>query len=66
MIIPMRCFTCGKLIADKWEPFQKLRKEGKPMEEVWESIGITKLCCKRMLTGHVDIVQDLLKFNRLQ
>ena len=21
MIIPVRCFTCGKVIADKWEPF---------------------------------------------
>mgnify|MGYP001370012555 CR=1 FL=1 len=21
MIIPIRCFTCGKVIADKWEPF---------------------------------------------
>lgn len=21
MIIPIRCFTCGTVIADKWEPF---------------------------------------------
>ncbi len=21
MIIPVRCFTCGKVVADKWEPF---------------------------------------------
>jgi DNA-directed RNA polymerase subunit N (RpoN/RPB10) len=23
MIIPMRCFECGKLIADKWRGYQK-------------------------------------------
>ena len=23
MIIPMRCFTCGKLIADKWNFYKK-------------------------------------------
>jgi DNA-directed RNA polymerase I, II, and III subunit RPABC5 len=23
MIIPVRCFTCGKLIADKWLYYQK-------------------------------------------
>mgnify|MGYP000853316006 FL=1 len=21
MLIPVRCFTCGKCIADKWQPF---------------------------------------------
>lgn len=27
MIIPMRCFECGKLIADKWRAYQReLRK----------------------------------------
>ena len=24
MIIPMRCFTCGTVIADKWQPFVKM------------------------------------------
>ena len=23
MIIPIRCFTCGEIIADKWQPFIK-------------------------------------------
>lgn len=23
MIVPVRCFTCGKVIADKWETFRK-------------------------------------------
>ena len=25
MIIPIRCFTCGKVIADKWEDYKKLK-----------------------------------------
>ena len=29
MIIPIRCFTCGCVIADKWEPFIDLIKEKK-------------------------------------
>ena len=24
MIIPIRCFTCGTVIADKWQPFVKM------------------------------------------
>lgn len=23
MIIPIRCFTCGKVIADKWRSYEK-------------------------------------------
>ena len=29
MIIPIRCFTCGNVIADKWQPFIKLTTEKK-------------------------------------
>ena len=27
MLIPIRCFTCGKSIGDKWEPFIELTNE---------------------------------------
>ena len=23
MIIPIRCFTCGKVLADKWNEYEK-------------------------------------------
>ena len=25
MIIPVRCFTCGKVLGDKWEDYKKLK-----------------------------------------
>ena len=34
MIIPVKCFTCGKVIADKWEDYNKLKiKYNKNKEE---------------------------------
>ena len=27
MIIPIRCFTCGKVLADKWEWYQRESKK---------------------------------------
>lgn len=27
MIIPIRCFTCGKIIADKWHYYQEKKNE---------------------------------------
>lgn len=29
MIIPIRCFTCNKVIGDKWEPFIQMITEKK-------------------------------------
>ena len=29
MIIPIRCFTCGNVIGDKWNPFIKILMEKK-------------------------------------
>jgi DNA-directed RNA polymerase I, II, and III subunit RPABC5 len=66
MIIPVRCFTCGKEIASKWETYRKLRAENVPMPQVWEQLGITRFCCKRMLVSHVNLIDDILKFPRLQ
>ena len=27
MIIPIKCFTCGKVLADKWEYYTKKKKQ---------------------------------------
>jgi DNA-directed RNA polymerase I, II, and III subunit RPABC5 len=29
MLIPIRCFTCGNVIGDKWNPFVKILMEKK-------------------------------------
>jgi len=29
MLIPIRCFTCGKVLADKWNPFVEIVKNEK-------------------------------------
>lgn len=74
MIIPVRCFTCGKVIADVWEYFCKRRLElahdettqnarsvsdlfmdGVILKPVLDELGLTRMCCRRHLLGHVDI-----------
>ena len=49
MIIPVRCFTCGKLIGDVWEEFAIRIKAGEKAGEVLDSLGIKRYCCRRML-----------------
>lgn len=62
IIIPVRCFTCGKLIGDKWEDFARRVKAGEDSKEVLDSLGVTRYCCRRMLLSHVEIIDEILKF----
>ncbi|MGA3404556.1 MAG: DNA-directed RNA polymerase subunit N [Candidatus Bathyarchaeia archaeon] len=62
MIIPIRCFTCGKLVADRWEEFTRRIKAGERPKKVLDDIGMTRYCCRRMFISHVDVVDDLLRY----
>jgi len=62
MIIPVRCFTCGKLIGDKWEEFATRVKSGEEPDEVLDSLGIKRYCCRRMLLSHVEVIDEVLQF----
>lgn len=65
MIIPVRCFTCGKLIADHWEEFARRVKVGERPKKVLDDIGMTRYCCRRMFISHVDVVDDLLRYSQV-
>ncbi|HIQ03091.1 MAG TPA: DNA-directed RNA polymerase subunit N [Desulfurococcales archaeon] len=64
MIIPVRCFTCGALIGDKWEEFKKRIAQGEPPSKVLDELGIKRYCCRRMLLSHIDLIYDVLNFTR--
>jgi len=85
MIIPIKCFTCGKVLADKYRYYlEEVRRiknsnndnnddddddnddnnviyltqsysEKSPEGKVLDSLGLTKICCRRHLLTHVDI-----------
>ncbi len=61
MIIPIRCFTCNKVIADKWEAYKNLIKSGLTEAEALDKLGFNRYCCRRMLLTHVDIGTTVAK-----
>jgi DNA-directed RNA polymerase subunit N len=63
VIIPVRCFTCGKLVSDKWEDFERRVKAGEDPRVVLDSLGVTRYCCRRMLLSHVELIDEILKFS---
>ncbi|MDD1764475.1 MAG: DNA-directed RNA polymerase subunit N [Candidatus Methanomethyliaceae archaeon] len=63
MFIPVRCFTCGKVVADKWEEFNKEVSKGENPAKVLDSMGIKRYCCRRMFLSHVELIDEVLKFH---
>lgn len=62
MIIPIRCFSCGKVVGDKWEPFAKRVTAGENPKEVLDDLDLTRYCCRRMIISHVELIDEILKF----
>jgi DNA-directed RNA polymerase subunit N (RpoN/RPB10) len=72
MIIPIRCFTCGKVLADKWQAYEKKVKEQEKSAktedevhpnfqrnfkgEILDQLGLDRICCRRHMLSHVDLI----------
>ena len=62
MIIPVRCFTCGTVVASAWEPFVKRTRGGEEPRKVLDDLGLSRYCCRRMLLSNVDLMDDVISF----
>jgi DNA-directed RNA polymerase subunit N len=71
MIIPIRCFTCGKVMADKIDYYvsevEKLKASKDPdtvyknfdevhSKQILDDLGLTRYCCRRNLISNVDLM----------
>jgi DNA-directed RNA polymerase I, II, and III subunit RPABC5 len=67
MLIPIRCYTCNKVLADKWMAYatelqrrrfnQRLESDGSDQEDVGDlldQLGLVRYCCRAHFMGHVD------------
>jgi DNA-directed RNA polymerase subunit N len=62
VLIPVRCFTCGNLIADKFDDYQTKLKAGENPEKVLNDLQINRYCCRRMLLTTVETIQQVIPF----
>ncbi|MFX0162547.1 MAG: DNA-directed RNA polymerase subunit N [Candidatus Hodarchaeota archaeon] len=62
MEIPIRCFTCGNLIADKYEEFIQRVKKGEEPDKILDDLGLKRYCCRTMIITHVEISTEVSLF----
>jgi DNA-directed RNA polymerase subunit N len=62
MMIPVRCFTCGRVVGSDWEQFQERTRRGENPKAVLDSLGVERYCCRRMIVAHVDLIDEVAPF----
>ena len=63
MLIPVRCWSCGKVIAHIYEQYKQAVSDGGDPQKTLDDIGLERYCCRRMIVGHVDLIDDIAPFS---
>ena len=64
MLIPVRCFGCGKPVGQMWEEYKKRVSSGEDTAKVLEDLGLERYCCRAVLLGHADMLPEITKFKK--
>lgn len=64
MLLPVRCFTCGKPIAEYWDEYSEKTSKGADAAKVLDDLGIHRYCCRRMFLSHVDLIDEIMPYKR--
>ena len=63
MIIPVRCWSCGKVIAHAYEGYKKAVEAGEDPDKAMDDAGLDLYCCRRMFLGHVELIDEVAPFS---
>ena len=62
MIIPVRCFSCGKVIGGLYETYIHMVEDGKSPRESLDELGIDRYCCRRIFLAHVPLIDEVMPY----
>jgi DNA-directed RNA polymerase subunit N len=64
-MMPVRCFSCGAVVADKWEEFDKrVNRDKEDAGKVLDDLGVKRYCCRRMFIGNVELIDEFITLNK--
>jgi len=63
MLIPVRCWSCGKVVAHKYQQYKEAIEAGEEPAAVLDDLGFRRYCCRRMFIGHIDLIDEVAPFS---
>ena len=64
MIIPIRCFSCGKPVAHLWENYKERVEKGEDPKKVMDDLGLKRYCCRALFLGHVELLEKIAQYKK--
>ena len=64
MIIPIRCYACGKPVAHLWEQWKERAAKGEDRKKILDELGMDRYCCRALFLGHVDLTDIAAEFRK--
>jgi DNA-directed RNA polymerase subunit N len=64
MIVPVRCFSCGKVVGGVYTEFKERVEKGEDAGKVLDDLGVKKYCCRKTILTHAELIDDVMKFKK--
>jgi len=64
IIIPIRCFSCGKPLAHLWENYKERVANGEEPKKVLDDLGLKRYCCRALFLGHIDLIDKIAVYKK--
>ena len=64
MIIPIRCFSCGKPVGHLYEEYKEKTEKGDNPKKVMDALGLERYCCRSVLLSHVELIDMTGEFKK--
>lgn len=58
MMIPVRCWSCGRVVAADYDKFVERVGAGEDPKEVLDDLGVERYCCRRMIVAHAPVIDE--------
>jgi len=64
IIIPIRCYSCGKPVAHLWSTYKERVGKGEDRKKVLDDLKLERYCCRSLFLGHVDLLSTVARFKK--
>ena len=64
MIVPVRCFSCGKPIGHLYDQYKLALEEGLDKKQALDKVDLERFCCRSAMLSHVDLIGIAAGFRR--